>query len=99
MEDTEKEGVRQVSPTAKREYLEGIRPRYQRAGKREKGLILDEFCEVCGYDRKHAIRLLKRITELKRKRSGRREDWPGGDHPGVVRRVPENGLEVKEGGC
>lgn len=62
-----------MSPAAKREYLEGIRPRYQRAGKKEKGLILDEFCKVCGYDRKYAIRLIKRTTKLKRKRAGRRK--------------------------
>lgn len=68
MEDTEKEGIHHVSPVTKREYLEGIRPRYQQAGKKGKGLILDEFCQVYGYDLKHAIRLLQRSSEPKRKR-------------------------------
>ncbi len=43
---------------SKREYLAAIRQRYLQASKEEKGLILREFCEVCEYHRKHAIRLL-----------------------------------------
>lgn len=39
-------------------YLKAIRSRYQRARRRAKALILDEFCAVCGYHRKYAIRLL-----------------------------------------
>ncbi len=35
----------------KREYLGSIHDRYQRAGRREKGSILEEFCKVCGYNR------------------------------------------------
>ena len=45
---------------SKREYLAAIRQRYLQASKEEKGLILREFCEVCEYHRKHAIRLLNR---------------------------------------
>lgn len=44
---------------SRREYLEKIRPRYATAGRKHKRRILDEFCEVCGYHRKHAIRLLR----------------------------------------
>ena len=39
-------------------YLKAIRSRYRRAGKKTKVTILDEFCAVCGYHRKYAIRLL-----------------------------------------
>lgn len=39
-------------------YLKAIRTRYRRARKRAKVTILDEFCAVCGYNRKYAIRLL-----------------------------------------
>lgn len=39
-------------------YLKAIRTRYRRARKRAKVAILDEFCAVCGYNRKYAIRLL-----------------------------------------
>lgn len=42
----------------KKAYLEEIRARYQKAHKKLKAIILDEFCAVCGYHRKHAIRLL-----------------------------------------
>jgi hypothetical protein len=40
------------------EYLKAIRSRYRKAGKKEKGNILNEFCQVCGYHRKYAIRVL-----------------------------------------
>ena len=39
-------------------YLKAIRSRYCRASKKTKVIILDEFCAVCGYNRKYAIRLL-----------------------------------------
>ena len=44
---------------SRREYLEAIRGRYRRAGKRAKTAILNEFCATCGYHRKYAIRLLR----------------------------------------
>lgn len=42
----------------KRAYFEAIQVRYQRASKSRKTTILNEFCEVCGYHRKYALRLL-----------------------------------------
>ena len=39
-------------------YLEAIRARYRRAKKAGKTAILNEFCAVCGYHRKYALRLL-----------------------------------------
>ena len=42
-----------------REYAEAIRERYLRAGKKEKGAVLNEFVKVTGYNRKAAIRLLR----------------------------------------
>ncbi len=47
-----------MSGRAKWEYLKSIYGRYQQANKIEKQLILNEFCRVCGYHRKHAIRKL-----------------------------------------
>jgi integrase len=49
-----------MSLTSKREYLAKIHDRYQRAGRRHKSRILDEFCLNCGYHRKAALRLLNR---------------------------------------
>lgn len=43
---------------ARREYLIEIRQRYKNSSRKEKGKILDEFCVVCDYGRKHAIRIL-----------------------------------------
>ncbi len=54
-------------------YLKAIRARYWQARKKVKVTILDEFCAVCGYDRKYAIRLLnKRGKPRKRRRPGRK---------------------------
>lgn len=49
-----------MSLSAKRESLAQIHARYQRAGRRHKTRILDEFCATCGYHRKSALRLLGR---------------------------------------
>lgn len=56
---------------SKREYLARIKDRYRHARKRHKARILDEFCEVCGHHRKHAIRLLRQDARTRRKRPGR----------------------------
>lgn len=41
---------------ARWEYLCRIWPRYQEAGRAEKGRLLDEVCRVTGYHRKYAVR-------------------------------------------
>jgi hypothetical protein len=46
----------------RRVYLEAIRKRYRRARRSDKGKILDEFCSVCGYQRKYAIRVAGKQT-------------------------------------
>ena len=43
---------------SKWEYLKAIYTRYHKASKDLRALILNEFCQVCGYNRKYAIRLL-----------------------------------------
>jgi len=47
-----------VSARAKQEYVQVIYHRYRGARRPEKQKILDEFCQVTGHHRKHAIRLL-----------------------------------------
>src|SRR5713101_6967022 len=47
-----------VSARAKQEYVQAIYHRYRGARRPEKQRILDEFCQVTGHHRKHAIRLL-----------------------------------------
>ena len=56
---------------SKVEYLEAIRVRYLKAMRRGKTRILEEFCKVCGYHRKHAIRLLRRKAGATRRKPGR----------------------------
>ena len=53
---------------SKREYLGRIKDRYRHAGRKHKKAILDEFCEVCGHHRKHAIRLLNELVRCGRER-------------------------------
>jgi len=60
-----------MSLSAKREALARIHGRYQRAGRKHKQVILDEFCATCGYHRKAAVRLLNRpLRTTPFKRSG-----------------------------
>lgn len=61
-----------MSLPSRKEYLEKIRGRYERAGRVHKSRILDEFCENCGYHRKHAVRLLARAARPRRKPGSRR---------------------------
>ncbi len=54
-----------------RVYLQAIARRYRRASRTAKGAILDEFCSVCGYNRKYAIRILNHQPSS-----------PSNEHPG-----------------
>jgi len=47
-----------MTPMSRREYLRAIHARYRRSDPQQRGRILDEFCRICGYNRKYAIRLL-----------------------------------------
>lgn len=47
-----------MSHKSSREYLRRIHRRYAEADRTGKGRILDEFCEVAGFHRKYALRLL-----------------------------------------
>lgn len=49
-------------------YLEAIRGRYRKASRAAKSRILDEFCAVCGYHRKYALRCLNRPQHRRRPR-------------------------------
>ena len=68
-----------MSKKSKREYLHEISGRYNKAVKDEKRKILDEFCTVCSYHRKYAIKLLNQspLQEInkQRKRAGRKKEY------------------------
>jgi transposase InsO family protein len=57
-----------MSIEAKTQYVGRIYERYQRAGRQHKSKILDEFCAVCGYHRKAALRRLRRAAVGRPKR-------------------------------
>jgi hypothetical protein len=46
-----------MSTTTKYELLQALRARYRKSSRHKKKLILDEFCSICEYNRKYAIRL------------------------------------------
>lgn len=61
-----------MSKSEKQAYLKAIRKRYWNSNRAGKQAILDEFCAVCGYHRKSAIRLLRGpIHQKKPKRTHR----------------------------
>jgi hypothetical protein len=71
-----------MSPVSRRELLVSVHGRYRIAGRREKALILNEFCTVTGYHRKYAIHLLSRPPEPRPKRRRARRSRYG---PEVLR--------------
>lgn len=59
---------------SKKELIDEIKPRYLKADKKGKGMILDEFCRNAGYDRKYAIRILQAGYDYHRvKNEGRKK--------------------------
>lgn len=75
-----------MSNTSRSEYLESIKPRYRKASKNEKNKIIDEFCNVCGYNRKYAIRLLNHKSTPKsdweKRKRGPKKRY---DHPDIIK--------------
>jgi hypothetical protein len=55
-----------------RAYLLAIRERYKKSSKKEKSKILSEFCSVCGFHRKHAIRILRDDLQPRTKKPGKK---------------------------
>ncbi len=47
-----------MSEKSREEVLRVMRERYARRGRQARMKLLDEFCELCGYERKYAIKLL-----------------------------------------
>lgn len=60
-----------------KEYAQEMRKRYQRASKKEKSQILNEFVTVTGYHRKAAIRLLLNTPQFVSQRRGRKPCYRG----------------------
>jgi hypothetical protein len=56
---------RQLSLATRRELIAAIAARYESGTRIEKKKILDEFIEVTGFHRKHAIRVLRKAATPK----------------------------------
>jgi hypothetical protein len=56
--------------TQKKALTDATGPRYRNAGKVNKSAILDEFCQTIGYNRKHAITLLRHAGKTQLRRLG-----------------------------
>lgn len=61
--------------SARKEYLRQIYKRYRFASRKDKTLILDEFCLNTGYQRKYATRILNEPLREAALRSGRSETY------------------------
>lgn len=55
-----------MGKTSREEYCISIKKRYESGNKTQKKIILNEFCEICGYNRKYAIRLLNNPVQEKK---------------------------------
>lgn len=67
--------VRQVSMQL---YVSHLKNRYIQSTRKEKKLILDEFCETSGYDRKYVIKLFgktKRQNQTPKRKRGRKKTY------------------------
>src|SRR5215204_6857306 len=65
--------VGEVQRASRHDLVRALAPRYAHVGKREKGQILDQVCEVTGYTRKYALTLLNDpLSEPPFKRTRRR---------------------------
>ena len=53
-----------MSQNEKKAYYYAIKERYLKATKIEKSAILNEFCLVCGYNKKYAIRILNKAEPI-----------------------------------
>lgn len=64
-----------MSLKAKMEYLHSIYERYHKSLRTAKSGILEEFCKVCKYHRKHAIRLLNAPLPEKKSKKYRKRPY------------------------
>lgn len=74
---------------SRKNYLKAIRARYLQASKKEKGLILNEFCAVCGYNRKYAIAIIQHEWVRRKKLVQRRGPKPRYQASGIVQALKE----------
>jgi len=67
--------MQKMSCESKQEYIQVQKRRYRRAGRERKTQLLDEVCAVCGYDRKHAIKVLNGTLKPSAGKRGRTSQY------------------------
>ena len=78
-----------MSEKSREEVLGIMRVRYAGRGREGRSKLLDQLCEVCGYERKYAIKLLRgqrRIVGKKARRSGTKPKY-GGEERAVLKAI------------
>lgn len=73
-----------MSNRSKYELLLAIRQRYRYTTKAQKTIILNEFCQACGYNRKYAISLLNTTQKKKKPHPKKRGPKRAYDHPDIL---------------
>ena len=77
-----------MSLSERQSYLIAIKRRYLKVGKPAKKVILDEFCNVCQYHRKYAIRLLNKQNNFPIKRkTGRKSRYDSARFVTALKRI------------
>ncbi len=76
-----------MGKSERRAYLEAVKERYRKANRKGKAAILDEFCQVCSYNRKYAIRLLNRQRKRPKRRSGRKPVYGSPEFLRALKRI------------
>ena len=67
--------MKKMSCETRIEYIAVQKRRYRRAKKGYKTRLLDEVCTVCGYERKHAIKLLNGSLKPSKGKRGRKGEY------------------------
>jgi len=71
-------------------YIESFKEKYHRAKKKEKGVLLDEFCRLNGYERKYATRLLSRKKAVRQReplKRGRRSKYDSPEFVAALKKL------------
>lgn len=70
--------------TTRRELIEAVGERYRRSERKDKRQILNEFVELTGYHRKHAIRVLCREQQPPKAKPGPQRRYDDDVHAALI---------------
>jgi hypothetical protein len=77
-----------MSQNEKKAYYYAIKERYLKSNKKEKSIILNEFCKICGYNKKYAIRLLNKKDTFKyKKKTGTKPIYASSEFINALKKI------------